>query len=110
MCIRDRAGPDVPEYDYPNILNPQLLYRLLLITAAATTIGAAFFAGDNWPVIEAFRHQTPFGTADPVFGKDIGFFVFALPFWRIALSVVIFLLALTKMCIRDRTGGRWLSR
>jgi uncharacterized membrane protein (UPF0182 family) len=93
----NQAGPDVPEYDYPNILNPQLLYRLLLITTAAVTIGTGFFAGDNWPVIEAFRHQTPFGTADPVFGKDIGFFVFALPFWRIALSVVIFLLALTTM-------------
>ena len=34
----------------------------------------------------AWRHATPFGTTDPQFGLDIGFFVFAYPWWRFVLS------------------------
>ena len=34
----------------------------------------------------AWRNATPFGTTDPQFGLDIGFFVFSYPWWRFVLS------------------------
>lgn len=34
----------------------------------------------------AWRHATPFGTRDPWFGRDVGFYVFDLPWWRSVLQ------------------------
>ncbi len=33
----------------------------------------------SWTTLLLWRHQQPFGEADPVFGHDIGFYVFVLP-------------------------------
>ena len=33
----------------------------------------------NWDVVLRFLHQVPYGESDPVFGKDIGFYLFSLP-------------------------------
>jgi len=35
----------------------------------------------HWDMILRFFHQQPFGSKDPIFGKDIGFYVFSLPFY-----------------------------
>ena len=40
------------------------------------------------PTYLAWRNATPFGTVDPQFGLDIGFFVFSYPWWRFVLSFV----------------------
>ena len=31
----------------------------------------------------AYLNQTPFGVNDPFFGKDVGFYIFSLPFMRL---------------------------
>jgi len=33
----------------------------------------------NWAVVLRFLYQVPFGANDPLFGKDIGFYLFTLP-------------------------------
>jgi uncharacterized protein len=33
----------------------------------------------NWSVFLRLLYQVPFGTPDPVYGKDIGFYLFSLP-------------------------------
>ncbi len=35
-----------------------------------------------WETYLKFRSSIPFGSTDPLFGKDIGFYVFELPFYR----------------------------
>lgn len=35
-----------------------------------------------------FLHGVPFGQTDPVFGRDIGFYVYRLPFWQLGLTAV----------------------
>ena len=37
----------------------------------------------NWAVVLKYLQSTPFNYADPQFGKDIGFYVFDLPFWQL---------------------------
>jgi hypothetical protein len=39
-------------------------------------------AQNNWQLILRFLHQQPFGVADPLFSKDVGFYVFSLPFFQ----------------------------
>ncbi|MCC7370551.1 MAG: UPF0182 family protein [Chloroflexi bacterium] len=43
-------------------------------------------ASGQWPILLRFLNQVPFGVADPVFGRDVSFFVFTLPFLRSAHS------------------------
>ncbi len=57
-------------------------------------IGMGLVASDEWSTILRFIQQVPFGQTDPIFGQDIGFYVFSLPFyefirgWAIGLIIV----------------------
>jgi uncharacterized membrane protein (UPF0182 family) len=57
---------------------------LLAIGAAALFLGfsnGASMSGE-WPMTLRFFHGGHFGETDPLFGHDIGFYIFSLPFWR----------------------------
>lgn len=51
----------------------------------------------EWGMVLRFLHASPFGTQDPLFGQDIGFYIFKLPFyafvrqWLLAVLVPVFL-------------------
>lgn len=53
----------------------------------------AFFVGTavtgDWVILQKFLHPTPFGQVDPVFFKDIGFYVFQLPFYEFIYRLFI---------------------
>ena len=65
----------------------------------------SFFAGVGasqfWSVPLQALHATPFGTTDPIFGRDIAFYVFQLPFlqWitQLGLSLVFLSAVLTAL-------------
>lgn len=42
----------------------------------------------EWELIERFRHGVAWHTSDPVFGRDVGFYIFELPFYRWVLQAV----------------------
>lgn len=56
-------------------------------------------AKDNWYLILQFINGVDFNVVDPVFGKDISFYVFRMPLYQflvfMALSVVVLLIILT---------------
>lgn len=54
--------------------------RYLLIAAVIVGILGGASAWSQWHVILARLNATPFGKRDPVFGRDVGFYVFELPF------------------------------
>ncbi|MDL2264314.1 UPF0182 family protein [Synergistaceae bacterium OttesenSCG-928-I11] len=64
--------------------------KAILVKPLHVTLAAAVFAvmaglgayGD-WPQVLQFLHRVPFGNVDPVFGRDVGFYIFSLPFFRI---------------------------
>ncbi len=64
---------------------------LALIFALAIGMG---FAG-NWETLLKFANHVPFGVQDPVFGLDLGFFVFALPFYQFLFSFFLATMILT---------------
>ena len=45
-----------------------------------------FFIGfaqtSNWDTVLRWLHAAPFGRSDPIFGHDLGFYVFSLPFYE----------------------------
>ncbi|UXU85369.1 UPF0182 family membrane protein [Burkholderia sp. S-53] len=62
-----------------------------VIAAGAALLGLAIAAGamSNWDVALRFLHRVPFGTNDPIFGKDIGFYLFALPVWIVLKNLLL---------------------
>jgi hypothetical protein len=57
-------------------------------------IAAGLVAQDDWRTTQLFLHSTRFGTSDPVFHLDVGFYAFQLPFYRLALHLIFVAVAL----------------
>ena len=75
------------------VLTPQQLQRLGTGIAALMALFLGAFASNEWLTWLQFRHAVPFDQADPLFGRDIGFYIFSLPFIDLvrylALAVVM---------------------
>jgi uncharacterized membrane protein (UPF0182 family) len=78
---------------YQQIVRPYAgrLYVALAIVMALIAASGTIGEWQNWIL---FRHGGNFGIKDPQFGKDIGFYVFKLPFlnfivdWTLAILIV----------------------
>jgi uncharacterized protein len=80
----------------PRVDVTAILRRLSLPVALTLGVLAGFAATPAWELVLRAIHVTPFGTSDPIFGRDVGFYVFTLP----ALSLVLgFLTALTVISL-----------
>jgi uncharacterized membrane protein (UPF0182 family) len=53
-----------------------------IATAAATLLAMiiGLYAAGRWEVWLTWRHGVPFNVADPILGRDVGFYVYSLPF------------------------------
>ena len=59
---------------------PETVNHFLIITCVLLGIAmGAWPAIMKWDAFLRFWHQTPFGLTDPIFQKDIGFFIFSYP-------------------------------
>ncbi|MDN5347378.1 MAG: uncharacterized protein PWP65_942 [Clostridia bacterium] len=66
--------------------------RLNLFFLLVSFLAALFFApmaSGKWYLVQQYFRRTAFGQVDPLFGKDIGFFVFELPFWHYIYSLLL---------------------
>jgi uncharacterized membrane protein (UPF0182 family) len=71
-------------------------YRLLAYgLAAALALFVALAATANWETWLMYRHATPFGERDPILGRDIGFYVFELPFLQVLRGLLLAIAGLT---------------
>ncbi len=57
----------------------RLVRRLALPAALALALFIGLGASTAWMPVLQFLHQTPFGVTDPVFGRDIAYYVFTVP-------------------------------
>lgn len=53
----------------------------------------------TWLTVLMYLNRTLFGSADPVFNKDISFYVFTLPFYKIILNYFIFILLISLLVL-----------
>ena len=74
--------------------------QLSMIATAVAAVLAGFialFASSQWETWLAWRNAVPFGQADPILGRDVGFYVFSLPFFQFVrglAQVLVLLVAL----------------
>jgi hypothetical protein len=79
----------------------------IIIVAAAALFGLSL--SDSWEVFLRFLNGSEFGVVDPVFGRDVGFYVFKLPLYQLLLGrmflVLIFASALTVFVYLLKSGS-----
>jgi uncharacterized membrane protein (UPF0182 family) len=84
----------------PDVGRPVFWSLLAVAVLVALGVGGAMVGG--WNTIQLFLHRAPYGQVDPTFGKDIGFFLFELPFFRLVQSVANALLFVTLALVGIR--------
>jgi uncharacterized protein len=64
-----------------------------VVVAAAIVVAAimGYWASRHWEEVLKFFNQTSFGETEPILGKDIGFYLFALPVMQFTQEWVIYL-------------------
>lgn len=79
------------------------LGRLISVLGLIAAVVFAFFAGiwgsSTWKEILVFVHGFEGGLADPVFGKDIGFYLFRLPLFHSLRTFAGFVLVITLLIV-----------
>lgn len=59
---------------------------VLAAIALALSLGMGLVISSQWPAVLAWLNAMPFDRQDPVFAKDIGFYIFTLPIWELLRS------------------------
>ena len=89
-----RTGEDAIELPGREMLAPRIRRILLLVSVLAAMV-VGIEASARWRDALVFLNATPFGDPlDPVFGKDISFYVFRLPFLKYAYQLCMTTVAL----------------
>ncbi len=97
--------------------------RLPPIALSATIVAVAsimaWVAADQWAGALEWVHGRPFGFSDPIFGFDVSFYVFRLPFYRFLVGWALGLIGVTLVgsvvlytlagCLRHVRAIRHLS-
>src|SRR5438034_1273854 len=76
-----------------------LIRRFLPVVLFAISLVAGLRATVHWETLLRYFNALEFGRTDPLFGRDLSFFVFVLPFWRLlygwAITLVVSTIILT---------------
>lgn len=76
--------PRLPKVDLTRVLR-----RLAWPISAILAILVGLSASSAWLTLLRFFNRTPFEVADPIFGRDIGYYFFTLPALSVTLGLVI---------------------
>ncbi len=74
-------------------IGARLLTRLLSLLGVLVALTMASAAAGQWMTALRFIHRRPFDLNDPIFGFDVSFYVFELPFYRFLLNWTMGLIA-----------------
>lgn len=84
----------------------------VILLALAFGIFMGFISSFGWDIFLRFIDNVPFGSTDPIFGKDIGFYFFSLPFYiylKNLLLVGFFLLGIATLGFYMFFGGALIN-
>jgi hypothetical protein len=82
-----------------NWLNKSKLNWLYIIISLILGFLFSSVSSELWKIVLKFFNQTPFGTTDPIFGRDIAFYVFSLPFYSFIKEMAMVLIVLTIIVV-----------
>ncbi len=102
------VGPNDPVARYRTAVMARLRLFGFGIPVVIGVLSGGAVAQSYWARVQLFLHGGDFGITDPQFGKDLGFYAFDLPFYRLVLSylfVALFLAFLANLIGHYIFGG-----
>ena len=79
----------------PLSLNGRIVKKLGIVLCLIVAFFIGLIAAASWQDVLKFLAATPFGQTDPLFGRDIAFYVFSLPVYSLALGLIRILILLS---------------
>jgi uncharacterized membrane protein (UPF0182 family) len=90
-------------YDDPpawqNFLKSKIVLWLFVALSVLTAFAFGSLSSQQWIVVQQFFHSVSFGTMDPVFHKDLSFYIFDLRFYKYVYSLVLTVLIITTVIV-----------
>lgn len=92
-------NPQVLTFNASPVDVTRLLRRLALPAALGLALLFGVGASSGWLGVLEFLNRTPFGVSDPVFGRDVGYYVFTVPVLAGAIGLVTALTMLALLAV-----------
>jgi uncharacterized membrane protein (UPF0182 family) len=89
LAPRHRAFEGIDVVEYVNENTVQALRRVGIVVSAAIAVIVGAGASGSWLLYQRALNGVPFGTTDPIFHHDLGFYVFTLPAWQAAYGLLM---------------------
>ncbi|MCE5196054.1 MAG: UPF0182 family protein [Negativicutes bacterium] len=106
---RQRVQNNFSEWGRVIARSPLLSWIIFLFSAVVGISNGLAFAA-HWLAIQSYFKQTAYGVTDPIFNKDISFYLFSLPIYELVLQVlfglVLFLFAICAFFYFSNGGFR----
>jgi len=98
---REEEGGVVTIYQTPlaKFLGPRTITATFFVLSLVLAFFLSFTVSGDWVVLQQFLHPTPFNITDPVFGLDIGFYVFQLPFYTFIYQLLFWVTILVAFWV-----------
>jgi len=96
---------DQNEYERPEIQlfkslqNIQVDKKFVLLFSLIAALFMGFSENASWEKILIYFNRTSFGVTDPIFNKDIGFYMFSLPFLEFVRNWLFFSLTIITVVV-----------
>jgi len=87
-------------------LSPATLKTLVIAFILYLTFFIASKSSTQWDLLLRYLYQQPFGSTDPVFNRDIGFYLFSLPFYTFIQKGLLILFVVAALA----TMGWYLKK
>ena len=70
----------------PRELSERLAAWVVLPATLVMSVLLALVSGGKWRELAQFFYRTPFGVTDPIFNRDVGYYVFTMPMIELVLT------------------------
>ncbi len=84
---------------YKSLQNIQVNKKFVFWFSLIIALFMGFSEGANWEKILIYLNRTSFGITDPIFNRDIGFYMFSLPFWEFVRNWLSFALSFITVIV-----------
>jgi len=81
------------------LLTPRRLIFYFLAVAAFLAYILSGYAGNYWMDLLRYLNHVPFNISDPIFGADVSFYVFELPFYRFIYGFLMMTLVVSLIVV-----------
>ena len=105
---RTAARANNPQLGSPLLHNTAIFRGLVTATGLFFAFTFASAARAQWEDVLRFIYRVPYGTVEPIFGRDISFYLFELPFYNFVRSWFMPLLVFAALGVLAMYALRYL--